>query len=113
MPLYPTPNRDDGYDITDYLAVDPRLGDLGDLVEVIRHAHDRGLRVLVDLVMNHTSDEHPWFRAARADRASPHRGYYVWCDDPDARTGRRGTTGRGTTPPASSTCTASNLSSQT
>ena len=71
MPLYPTPNRDDGYDITDYLAVDPRLGDLGDLVEAIRHARDRGLRVIADLVVNHTSDQHPWFRDARAGRASP------------------------------------------
>jgi trehalose synthase len=89
MPLYPSPNRDDGYDITDYLAVDPRLGDLGDLAEAIRHANDRGLRVLVDLVVNHTSDEHPWFRAAREDRSSPYRGYYVWSDDPSRE---RGTT---------------------
>ncbi len=90
MPLYPTPNRDDGYDITDYLAVDPRLGDLGDVVEAIRHARDRGLRVLADLVPNHTSNEHPWFRAARASRSSPYRGYYVWSDDPSRA--------RGTTP---------------
>ena len=68
MPLYPTPNQDDGYDITDYLGVDPRLGDLGDVVEAIRHANDRGLRVLADLVVNHTSIEHPWFQAARASR---------------------------------------------
>jgi trehalose synthase len=90
MPFYPTPNRDDGYDITDYLAVDPRLGDLGDVVDAIRHARDRGLRVILDLVVNHTSDEHPWFRAARADRASRYRDYYVWSDDPSAE--------RGTTP---------------
>jgi trehalose synthase len=90
MPLYPTPNRDDGYDITDYLGVDPRLGDLGDLAEAIRHARDRGLRVLADLVVNHTSSEHPWFRAARERRSSPYRDYYVWSDDP-SRT-------RGTTP---------------
>jgi trehalose synthase len=89
MPFYPTPNRDDGYDITDYLAVDPRLGDLGDVVDIIRHARDRGLRVIVDLVVNHTSDEHPWFRAARADRTSRYRDYYVWTDDPAAE---RGTT---------------------
>ena len=87
MPFYPTPNRDDGYDITDYLAVDPRLGDLGDVVDAIRHARDRGLRVIVDLVVNHTSDEHPWFRAARADRSSPFRDYYVWSDDPAAEKG--------------------------
>jgi trehalose synthase len=87
MPFYPTPNRDDGYDITDYLAVDPRLGDLGDFVDAIRHARDRGLRVIVDLVVNHTSDEHPWFRAARADPASRYRDYYVWSDDPRAEHG--------------------------
>jgi trehalose synthase len=89
MPLYPTPNQDDGYDITDYLGVDPRLGDLGDVVEAIRHANDRGLRVLADLVVNHTSIEHPWFQAARADRSSRYRGYYVWTDDPAKE---RGTT---------------------
>jgi trehalose synthase len=82
MPLYPTTNRDDGYDITDYLGVDPRLGDLGDVVEAIRHAHDRGLRVLMDLVVNHTSNRHPWFQAARAGRSSPFRDYYVWTDEP-------------------------------
>jgi len=87
MPFYPTPNRDDGYDIADYLAVDPRLGDLGDVAEAIRHANDRGLRVLVDLVVNHTSDEHPWFRAARADRSSRYRSYYVWSDDPASEQG--------------------------
>ena len=87
MPLYPTPNQDDGYDITDYLGVDARLGDLGDVVEAVRHATDRGLRVLADLVVNHTSIEHPWFRAARASRSSPFRAYYVWTDDPAAETG--------------------------
>jgi maltose alpha-D-glucosyltransferase/alpha-amylase len=83
MPLYPTTNRDDGYDITDYLGVDGRLGDLGDVVEAIRHAADRGLRVLMDLVVNHTSNRHPWFQAACADRSSPFRDYYVWTDDPE------------------------------
>ena len=87
MPFYPTPNRDDGYDVADYLAVDPRLGDLGDVPAVIRHARDRGLRVIVDLVVNHTSDRHPWFRAARADRSSPFRDYYVWSDDPGSEDG--------------------------
>ena len=77
MPLYPSPRRDDGYDITDYLAVDPRLGDLGELTEAVRHAHDRGLRVLLDLVPNHTSIEHPWF-GERPD-------FYVWADQPDDR----------------------------
>ena len=63
-------------------GVDPRLGDLGDVAEAIRHANDRGLRVLADLVVNHTSIEHPWFQAARASRESPYRDYYVWTDDP-------------------------------
>ena len=78
MPFYPTPNRDDGYDITDYFAVDPRLGTLGDFVEFMRVANDRGLRVIIDLVVNHTSDEHPWFQAARSSPGSPYRDYYVW-----------------------------------
>ena len=87
MPFYPTPNRDDGYDISDYLGVDPRLGDLGDFVAAVRHAHDRGLRVLADLVVHHSSDEHPWFRAACASRTSPYRRYYVWSDDPSREQG--------------------------
>jgi maltose alpha-D-glucosyltransferase/alpha-amylase len=87
MPLYPTTNRDDGYDITDYLGVDARLGDLGDVVEAIRHARDRGLRVLMDLVVNHTSNRHPWFQAACADRGGPFRDYYVWTDDPSGEPG--------------------------
>ena len=65
MPFYPTPDRDDGYDITDFYGVDPRLGHHGDLVEIVRTAHDRGMRVIADLVVNHTSDKHPWFKAAR------------------------------------------------
>jgi trehalose synthase len=82
MPFYPTPDRDDGYDITDFYGVDSRLGTHGDLVEVIRMARDRGIRVIADLVVNHTSDRHPWFRAARRSRASRYRDFYVWSDDP-------------------------------
>jgi len=82
MPFYPTPDRDDGYDITDFYGVDPRLGTHGDLVEVIRTARDRGMRVIADLVVNHTSDKHPWFRSARSSRTSPYRDYYVWRDEP-------------------------------
>ncbi len=81
MPFYPSPNRDDGYDITDYYDVDDRLGSLGDFVVLIRAAKDRGLRVIIDLVVNHTSDRHPWFRSARARRSSPFRDFYVWQDD--------------------------------
>ena len=64
MPFYPTAERDDGYDITDFYGVDPRLGTHGDLVEVIRTANDRGMRVIADLVVNNTSRKHPWFRSA-------------------------------------------------
>jgi trehalose synthase len=82
MPFYPSPDQDDGYDVTDFYGVDPRLGTLGQFVEVVRTARDRGLRVIIDLVVNHTSDQHPWFQAARADRASPYRDWYVWADEP-------------------------------
>jgi trehalose synthase len=82
MPFYPSPNRDDGYDITDYYGVDERLGSLGDFVALVRTAKDRGMRVIVDLVVNHTSDQHPWFRAAKRSRNSSYRDYYVWRDEP-------------------------------
>jgi trehalose synthase len=84
MPFYPSPDRDDGYDISDFYGVDPRLGNHGDFVEVIRTANDRGMRVIVDLVVNHTSDKHPWFVSARRSRTSPHRDFYVWRDEPPA-----------------------------
>ncbi|MBA3748941.1 MAG: trehalose synthase [Solirubrobacterales bacterium] len=80
MPFYPSPNRDDGYDIVDFFAVDDRVGTLGDLVELVRTARDRGIRVIADFVMNHTSDQHPWFRSACASRDSPYRDFYVWAD---------------------------------
>lgn len=82
MPFYPTPDRDDGYDISDFYGVDPRLGSHGDVVEVLRTAHDRGMRVIVDLVVNHTSDRHPWFVSARRSVNSPYRDFYVWRDEP-------------------------------
>ena len=84
LPFYPTPNRDNGYDILDYYNVDPRLGTLGDFTEFVRQARERGLRVIADLVVNHTSDQHPWFQAARSDPDSPYRDYYVWTDEPPA-----------------------------
>ena len=77
-PFYPTPNRDNGYDITDFYGVDPRLGNLGDFVEFTRAAKERGLKVMVDLVCNHTSTDHPWFQSARSSPASPYRDWYVW-----------------------------------
>ncbi|CAM5454738.1 Alpha-amylase OS=Streptomyces microflavus OX=1919 GN=Smic_79500 PE=3 SV=1 [Streptomyces microflavus] len=82
MPFYPTRERDDGYDITDFYAVDPRLGTLGDFTEFVRTARDRGIRVIADLVVNHTSDHHPWFQDARSSRTSAHRDWYVWRDTP-------------------------------
>ncbi|MEI4270830.1 alpha-amylase family protein [Klenkia sp. LSe6-5] len=81
MPFYPTAERDDGYDITDFYGVDPRLGTHGDLVELIRTAHDRGLRVIADLVVNHTSDQHPWFKESRRSKDRPKRDWYVWRAD--------------------------------
>lgn len=84
MPFYPTPNRDNGYDVTDYYSVDPRLGTLGDFVEFLRQARDRGIRVIVDLVINHTSTDHPWFQAACADPQSKYRNYYVWSEEKPA-----------------------------
>jgi len=85
MPFQPTPGKDDGYDITDHYAVDPRLGSLGDFVTLVRTAKDRGLRVIVDLVVNHTSDQHPWFRSARRSKASRHRDWYVWAEQEPAQ----------------------------
>ena len=82
MPFQPTPNRDDGYDISDFYGVDRRLGDLGHVTDMIRIAHNRGIRVVMDLVVNHTSDRHPWFVSARRSRDSKHRDYYVWRDHP-------------------------------
>ena len=82
MPFYPTPDRDDGYDITDFYGVDSRLGSHGDLVELVTLAQDRGMRVIADLVVNHTSDQHPWFQSARSSKDSPYRDWYVWRDEP-------------------------------
>jgi trehalose synthase len=84
MPVYPSPRRDDGYDITDFYGIDGRYGTPGDFAEMIRTAADRGIRVIADLVVNHTSDRHPWFRSARADRDSPYRDFYVWQDSKPA-----------------------------
>jgi trehalose synthase len=80
QPFYPSPNRDNGYDVSDYYDVDPAYGSLGDLVDLIRTARERGIRVIADLVVNHTSVEHPWFQAA-GDRESPFHDFYVWADE--------------------------------
>jgi len=82
LPFYNSPDRDSGYDVMDYLSVHPRLGDLGDFVDFMSEANDRGIRAVIDLVVNHTSDQHPWFQAARRNDPKYH-GYYVWRkDDP-------------------------------
>ncbi|HYY87374.1 MAG TPA: alpha-amylase family protein, partial [Chloroflexota bacterium] len=80
LPFYPSPDRDDGYDIEDYYGVRPPLGTLGDFVDFIQQAKELGIRVIVDLVVNHTSHTHAWFQAARRDRQSPYRDWYVWSD---------------------------------
>jgi maltose alpha-D-glucosyltransferase/alpha-amylase len=81
MPCYPSPERDDGYDISDFYAVEERLGNLGDFAEMLRTAQDRGIRVIIDLVVNHTSHHHKWFQSARTGRDAPYHDYYVWQDE--------------------------------
>jgi maltose alpha-D-glucosyltransferase/alpha-amylase len=81
QPFYPSPNRDNGYDISDFYGVHPKHGSPGDFVEFMNHAKALGLRVIVDLVINHTSDTHPWFQSARSDPSSPFRDWYVWADE--------------------------------
>jgi trehalose synthase len=78
MPFYPTAGRDDGYDITDFYGVDRNLGSAGDFVELVRTCHARGIRIVVDFVMNHTSDRHPWWKEAVGSTDSPLRDWYVW-----------------------------------
>ena len=80
MPIYPSPLKDDGYDVADYYGVDRAYGSLDDLKRLIVAAHSREIRIIMDLVLNHTSDEHPWFQSARSNRSGPYRDYYVWSD---------------------------------
>jgi len=91
LPFYPTPNRDNGYDVMDYYGVDPRLGTLGDFVEFVDEADARGIKVLIDLVVNHTSDQHPWFQNARTDPDSRYRDYYIWSKERPPPDSTRGT----------------------
>jgi alpha-glucosidase len=79
-PFYPSPQKDFGYDVSDYCDIDPVYGDLAAFDRLLAAAHDRGLRLLVDLVPNHSSDQHPWFRAARSSRDDPQRDWYIWRD---------------------------------
>src|SRR5262249_53221686 len=78
MPFQVSPHRDDGYDVSDYYGVDPRYGTIGDFVEFTHGAKQRGIRVLIDLVVNHTSDEHGWFKHARKDADSKYHDWYIW-----------------------------------
>jgi maltose alpha-D-glucosyltransferase / alpha-amylase len=90
LPFYPSPLRDDGYDIAEYTAIHPSYGTLADFRTFLREAHERGLRVITELVINHTSDQHPWFqKSRRAKPGSPWRDFYVWSDTPDKYTDAR------------------------
>ncbi|WP_439621612.1 alpha-amylase family protein [Gemmata sp.] len=82
LPFFPTPDRDNGYDVADYLGIDPRYGTLDDFETFLTKAGERGIRVFLDLVVNHTSDQHPWFQASRRDKGGRFRDYYVWADNP-------------------------------
>ncbi|MCU1483859.1 MAG: trehalose synthase [Actinomycetia bacterium] len=81
LPFFQSPLRDGGYDISDFFSILPEYGDLADVVELIEECHRRGLRVIADLVMNHTSDQHPWFQESRQDRTNPKADWFVWSDD--------------------------------
>ena len=90
LPFYPSPRRDDGYDIAEYTGVHPEYGTIDDVRRFVDEAHSRGLRVITELVINHTSDQHPWFQAARAaPPGSPERDFYVWSDTDDRYPGTR------------------------
>ncbi len=119
-PFYASPLRDGGYDISDYCAVLPEFGTLPDFSELVTQAHARGIRIITDLAVNHTSDQHPWFQASRSDPDGPYGDFYVWCDTDDryrtpgssSSTPRRAT-GRSTRSAASTTGTGSSATSPT
>ena len=121
MPFYPSPLKDDGYDIAAYEGVNPQYGTLDDFREMLDAAHERGLRVITELVINHTSSDHPWFQAARrAPAGSPERDFYVWSDTDQIYQARgsssptpRPPTGPGIRSPSSTTGTASSATSPT
>lgn len=81
LPFYETPNKDNGYDVKDYYQIDPRLGDLENFAEFVDAAEEVGIRILIDLVANHTSDEHFWFQDARKSKDSKFRDFYIWMDE--------------------------------
>src|SRR4051794_13667168 len=83
LPMYPSPLRDGGYDLADFFTIHPDYGTVEDFRTLVEAAHQRGIRVIADLVMNHTSADHPWFQEARSDPMSPKRDWYVWSDTDD------------------------------
>ena len=89
MPFFPSPLRDDGYDIADYYSVHPSYGTLEDFQKVLHAAHERGIRVIIEMVLNHTSDQHPWFHEARSSQDNPRRDWYVWSDTDNKYKGTR------------------------
>jgi maltose alpha-D-glucosyltransferase / alpha-amylase len=89
MPIYASPLKDDGYDIADFRQIHPTIGTVADFEALSKAAHSRGIRIIADLVLNHTSDQHPWFQEARRDRNSPKRNYYVWSDTDQVYKGTR------------------------
>ena len=88
-PIHPSPDRDDGYDVADFYNVDPRFGTLGDFARLLHEAGNLGIKVIIDLVVNHTSDQHPWFQSARSSPDSPYRDWFVWSESapPDRHQG--------------------------
>lgn len=89
LPIYASPLKDDGYDIADYYAIHPDYGTLDDFKELLDAAHTRGIKVITDLVLNHTSDQHPWFQSARQGQQDPYHDFYVWSDDDQKYAGAR------------------------
>ena len=115
-PVYPSPQDDNGYDISDYTGIDPVFGTLADFDELLAGVHARGMKLVMDLVVNHTSDEHPWFVESRASTDNPKRDWYWWRPAAGHRLGvvlLRPGLGSWTRPPASTTCTCSPASSRT
>ncbi len=89
LPIYPSPLRDDGYDVSDFTNVHPDHGTLGDFTRLVEEAHARGIKIITDLVLNHTSNEHPWFQESRRGPSNPKADWYVWSDDPERYSGTR------------------------
>src|SRR5699024_7567960 len=82
-PVYASPNDDNGYDISDYRAIHPEFGTMADMDELIQKADEMGIKIVMDLVVNHTSDEHEWFKEAKKSKDNPYRDYYIWRDPVD------------------------------